>query len=250
MIEGDVMYVSICSVFIFHHLCTDLFEIFFIFIQNIFVLYLFYARTAADAVFDTALGSSNFRWCWWPSLCLCDEERSSRQNKSTRVVLWPVQHHAPLYSAGAGSVQSQALRIATQNLASKSPKSQLISTLKAPWQKNTLISSKHLPLQYLLWSLVVVMLCPWAGYCTMPLHRPMRGRVPGPGVERGPLVTGAGAGAYCDFKGEYTPAQPVTQSQHSHLDPGHCSSFSPRGAHSRAPNKGTRRFHNNGECPY
>ena len=55
------MYVSICSVFIFHHLCTDLFEIFFIFIQNIFVLYLFYARTAADAVFDTALGSSNFR---------------------------------------------------------------------------------------------------------------------------------------------------------------------------------------------
>ena len=215
MIEGDVMYVSICSVFIFHHLCTDLFEIFFILIQNIFVLYLFYARTAADAVFDTALGSSNFRWCWWPSLCLCDEERSSRQNKSTRVVLWPVQHHAPLYSAGAGSVQSQALRIATQNLASKSPKSQLISTLKAPWQKNTLISSKHLPLQYLLWSLVVVMLCPWAGYCTMPLHRPMRGRVPGPGVERGPLVTGAGAGAgagaYCDFKGEYTPAQPVTQ---------------------------------------
>ena len=202
------------------------------FIQNIFVLYLFYARTAADAVFDTALGSSNFRWCWWPSLCLCDEERSSRQNKSTRVVLCPVPHHCTVPVPGLYSLKHCASphRIWLLNL---SPNSQLISTLKAPWQKNTLISAKHplmtekdlYHLQYLLWSLVVVMLCPWAGYCTMPLHRPMRGRVTGPGVERGPLVTGAGAGAYCDFKGEYTPAQPVTQSQHSHLDPGHCSSF-------------------------
>ena len=39
---------------------------------------------------------------------------------------------APLYSAGAGTVQSQALRIATHNLASKSPNSQLLSTLTAP----------------------------------------------------------------------------------------------------------------------
>ena len=50
---------------------------------------------------------------------------------------------APLYSAGAGTVQSQALRIATHNLASKSPNSQLLSTLTAPWQKNTSISAKH-----------------------------------------------------------------------------------------------------------
>ena len=71
---------------------------------------------------------------------------------------------APLYSAGAGTVQSQALRIATHNLASKSPNSQLLSTLTAPWQKNTLISAKHplMPgqdlyyLGYPLWLVVVV----------------------------------------------------------------------------------------------
>ena len=71
---------------------------------------------------------------------------------------------APLYSAGAGTVQSQALRIATYNLASKSPNSQLLSTLTAPWQKNTLISAKHplmtgqdlYYLEYPLWWLVVV----------------------------------------------------------------------------------------------
>ena len=101
------MYVSICqcSYFTICVLCTDLFKIFFIFIQNIFVLYLFYARTAADAVFDTALGSSNFRWCWWPSLCLCDEERSSRQNKSTRVVLCPVRHHCTVPVPGLYSLK-------------------------------------------------------------------------------------------------------------------------------------------------
>ena len=39
---------------------------------------------------------------------------------------------APLYSAGAGTVQSQALRIATHNLASKSPKFPTLTNIDSP----------------------------------------------------------------------------------------------------------------------
>ena len=73
---------------------------------------------------------------------------------------------APLYSAGAGTVQSQALRIATHNLASKSPNFQLLSTLTAPSMAEKYFDicktpsddgARPLYLEYPLWWLDVVL---------------------------------------------------------------------------------------------